>query len=52
MPTIVNVLTGVKFRLRGGSVLGAAYQRPVTSEREISSQIVLQLEFMLGMHAR
>lgn len=52
MPTIVNVLTGVKFRLRGGSVLGVAYQRPVTSEREISSQIVLQLEFMLGMPAR
>lgn len=50
-PTIVNLLAGVKYRLPGGSLLGVAFQRPVTDAREISSQVVVQLEFMLGMSA-
>lgn len=47
-PTIVNLLAGLKYRLPGGSLIGVAYQRPVTGARELSSQLVVQLEFMLG----
>jgi hypothetical protein len=51
MPTIVNLLAGVKYRLPGGTFLGVAYQHPVTDAHELSSQIVVQLDFMLGMSA-
>lgn len=47
-PTVVNALAGVKYRVRGGTLLGLAYQRPITGARDLSSQVVLQLEFMLG----
>lgn len=47
-PTIVNALAGVKFRLRGSTLIGVAYKRPITSARELSSQIMVQLEFMVG----
>lgn len=47
-PTVVNALVGIKYRLRGSMLVGVAYQRPVTSAREITSQFVVQLEFMLG----
>lgn len=50
-PTIVNMLAGVKYRLPGGAFVGVAYQRPVTSAHELSSQVVVQLEFMLGTSA-
>lgn len=50
-PTIVNLLAGVKYRLPGGAFVGVAYQHPVTAARELSSQIVVQLEFMLGTSA-
>lgn len=46
--TIVEVLAGVKYRLPGSTLVGLAYRRPVTSAREKSSQLVLQVEFMLG----
>ena len=47
-PTIINALAGVKFRVRGSTLIGVAYKRPITSAREISSQFVVQLEFMAG----
>jgi hypothetical protein len=47
-PTVVNLLAGAKYRLSGDTLLGVAYQRPVTSARGLSSQIVVQLEFKLG----
>jgi len=50
-PTIVNLLAGVKYRLPGGALVGVAYQHPVTTSRELSSQVVVQLELMLGMSA-
>lgn len=50
--TIVNLLAGVKFRMPGGTFLGVALQRPVTSARELTSQLVVQLDFMLGMPGR
>lgn len=50
-PTIVNLLAGVKYRLPGGAFIGVAYQRPATNARELSSQIVAQLEFMLATSA-
>jgi hypothetical protein len=50
-PTVVNLLAGVKFRMPGGMLLGVAFQRPVTSARELTSQFVVQLEFMLGTPA-
>lgn len=50
--TIVNLLAGVKYRLPGGGLIGLAYQRPVTNARELSSQWVAQLEFMLGSSSR
>lgn len=52
MPTIVDLLAGVKYRLRGSTLLGVAYRRPVTSARESSSQFVVQLEFMVGKRGR
>ena len=52
MPTVVDLLAGVKYRLRGSTLLGVAYRRPVTSAREMSSQIVVQLEFMVGKRGR
>ncbi len=51
-PTIINALAGVKFRVRGSTLIGVAYKRPVTSDREISSQFVVQLEFMAGKPRR
>ncbi len=51
-PTIINALAGVKFRVRGSTLIGVAYKRPITSAREISSQFVLQLEFMAGKPRR
>jgi hypothetical protein len=51
MPTVVDLLAGVKYRLRGSTLLSVAYRRPVTSAREISSQFVVQLEFMVGKRA-
>lgn len=50
-PTIVNLLAGVKYRLPGGAFVGVAYQHPVTDARGLSSQVVVQLEFMLGTAA-
>lgn len=46
-PTVVNALAGLKFRVRGSALVGIAYKRPITSAREISSQVVVQFEFML-----
>lgn len=51
MPTVVDLLAGVKYRVRGSTLIGVAYKRPVTSAREISSQLVVQLEFMVGKRA-
>ena len=51
-PTVVNALAGLKFRVRGSTLVGLAYKRPITSAREISSQFVLQLEFMAGKRAQ
>ena len=50
-PTVVDLLAGVKYRLRGSTLIGVAYRSPVTSARELSSQIVVQLEFMVGKRA-
>ena len=50
-PTVVDLLAGVKYRLRGSTLIGVAYRRPVMSARELSSQIVVQLEFMVGKRA-
>ncbi|MCC6208310.1 MAG: hypothetical protein IT488_09175 [Gammaproteobacteria bacterium] len=47
----MNLLAGVKYRLPGGAFIGVAYQRPATNARELSSQIVAQLEFMLATSA-
>lgn len=51
IPTVVNMLAGVKYRVHGSLLLGLAYQRPITSAREISSQILFQIEFMVGKRA-
>ena len=51
IPTVVNLLAGVKYRVRGSILVGFAYQRPITSEREISSQLLFQVEFMIGKRA-
>ena len=51
IPTVVNMLAGVKYRVPGGALVGLAYQRPITSAREISSQFLLQVEFMFGKRA-
>lgn len=51
-PTIIKALAGVKFRVRGSTLIGVAYKRPITSAREISSQLVVQLEFMVGKPRR
>ncbi|ODT04519.1 MAG: hypothetical protein ABS52_04510 [Gemmatimonadetes bacterium SCN 70-22] len=37
---VVNVLAGLKVRVREGIVFGLAYQLPVTSNKEFSSQLV------------
>ena len=52
MPTIANLLVGVKYRMRGGTLIGVALQRPVTDAREFTSQFVVQLELMLGTAMR
>lgn len=52
VPTVANLLAGVKYRLGGTTLIGLAYQRPVSRARELSSQLVLQLEFMLGNRTR
>lgn len=49
--TVVNMLAGVKYRVHGSVLVGLAYKRPITSAREISSQYLLQLEFMIGKRA-
>jgi hypothetical protein len=51
IPTIVNMLAGVKYRVHGSLLLGLAYKRPITSAREISSQFLFQIEFMVGKRA-
>jgi hypothetical protein len=51
-PTVLNALAGLKFRVQGSTLIGLAYKRPITSAREISSQFVLQLEFMVGKRAK
>jgi hypothetical protein len=48
IPTVVNMLAGVKYRVHGSVLVGLAYKRPITSAREISSQYLLQLELMIG----
>lgn len=40
MRPVVNVLAGLKVRVREGIVFGLAYQLPVTSNKEFSSQLV------------
>ena len=52
MPTVIELLGGVKYRLQGSTLLGVAYRRPITRARENSSQIVVQLEFMVGKRGR
>ena len=52
MPTVVNLLAGMKYRVGGTTLIGFAYQRPVSRARELSSQFVLQLEFMFDTRAR
>ena len=42
---VVNVLAGLKVRVREGIVLGLAYQLPVTSNKEFASQLVGMPEF-------
>lgn len=39
---IANLLAGLKLRLREGILFGLAYQLPITSNRELSSQLVVQ----------
>jgi hypothetical protein len=51
IPTIVNMLAGVKYRVHGSVLVGLAYKRPISSARDISSQFLLQLEFMVGKRA-
>ncbi len=51
IPTVVNMLVGVKYRLPSGVFVGLGYQRPITSAREISSQVLFQVEFMIGKRA-
>lgn len=47
-PTVVNMLVGLKVRLRPGIALGFAVQVPVTKNKDYSSQMVLQPEFVWG----
>jgi hypothetical protein len=51
IPTVVNMLVGVKYRLPSGVFVGLGYQRPITRAREISSQFLFQVEFMIGKRA-
>ncbi len=51
IPTVVNMLAGLKYRVPGGVLVGIAYKRPITSAREISSQVLFQVEFMVGKPA-
>ena len=45
---MINLLTGLTVRLREGVVFGLAYQLPVTSREEFSSQLVAMPEVELG----
>lgn len=47
-PTVVNLLAGLKVRLRPWITLGFAVQLPVTSDKDFSSQLVLQPELVWG----
>lgn len=47
-PTVVNMLIGVKVRVRDGFLLGLAFQQPLTDAREFSSQLVLQPDIEWG----
>lgn len=51
-PTIVNMLTGVKVRVREGFLLGFAFQLPLTDARDFSSQLALQPDIEWGKAMR
>lgn len=48
LPTVFNVLAGVKLRLRSWLSVGLALELPITGSRDFSSEGVLQPEFVWG----
>ncbi len=46
--TVVNLLAGLKVRVREGINLGFAYQLPLTEDKDFSSRLMLQPELDWG----
>ena len=48
LPTVINVLAGLKLRIRPWITIGLALRVPLTNARDYSSQGILQSEFVWG----
>ena len=48
VPTVLNVLAGIKLRIRPWITVGLALDLPLTSNRDFSSEGVLEPEFVWG----
>lgn len=44
MPTVLNLLAGPKFKVSSNSIVGLAYESPISASKDFGSKFILQLE--------